>query len=81
MAQNFPLSLSANGRTVAQTFQRGRRCRLRKNTVFVVLVESWPTVRIPCRLPAVGGWTLRVRGENAKGEGEWSDEFAVTVAA
>ncbi len=50
-------------------------------TVFVVLVESWPTVRIPCTLPAVGAWTLRVRGENAKGEGEWSDDFAVTVPA
>ena len=49
--------------------------------VFSVLVESWPTVRIPCTLPAVGAWTLRVRGENAKGEGEWSDEFEVTVPA
>jgi hypothetical protein len=51
------------------------------SAVFVVLVESWPTVRIPCTLPAVGAWTLRVRGENAKGEGEWSDEFEVTVPA
>lgn len=50
-------------------------------TVFVVLVESWPTVRIPCTLPMVGAWTLRVRGENAKGEGEWSDDFALTVPA
>ena len=49
--------------------------------VFSVLVESWPTVRIPCTLPAVGAWTLRVRGENAKGEGEWSDDFEVTVPA
>ena len=50
-------------------------------TVFVVLVESWPTVRIPCTLPMVGAWILRVRGENAKGEGEWSDDFEVTVPA
>jgi hypothetical protein len=46
---------------------------------FSVLVESWPTVRIPCTLPATGAWILRVRGENAKGEGERSDDFAVTV--
>jgi hypothetical protein len=47
----------------------------------IVLVATWPTVRIPATLPATGAWTLRARGENAKGEGEWSDDFAVTVPA
>lgn len=75
--------VSSVGKTlyrVASLFYRPRFSPYRV-LVFVVLVESWPTVRIPCTLPAVGAWTLRVRGENAKGEGEWSDDFAVTVPA
>lgn len=48
---------------------------------FITLVAEWPLVRIPCALPAVGAWTLQVQGFNAKGDGEWSDELAVTVPA
>jgi hypothetical protein len=48
---------------------------------FAVLVPTWPTVRIPCTLPVVGDWTLRARGENAKGTGDWSDDYEVTVPA
>ena len=48
---------------------------------FVDLVANWPLVRIPCTLPAVGAWILQVQGFNAKGDGEWSDDFAVTVPA
>ena len=50
-------------------------------TDFVTLVPEWPLVRIPCTLPGVGAWTLQVQGFNAKGDGEWSDDFAVTVPA
>ena len=48
---------------------------------FVDLVANWPLVRIPCTLPGVGAWILQVQGFNAKGDGEWSDDFEVTVPA
>lgn len=48
---------------------------------FVDLVVDWPLVRIPCTLPSTGAWILSVQGKNAKGEGEWSDDYEVTVPA